>query len=100
MTSKKVIFAGSFAGVAALIAGLAAFQALSDSDELGDAAPTYVTPGRQESDSSGSTLGGTARRDGLSLGVPAPGFAGLVDEMIVLEEGDVVDDDGGGSLRE
>ena len=100
MTSKKVIFAGSFAGIAALIAGLAAYQALSDSDESGDATPAYVAPDRQESDPSESTSGETAGGDGLSLGVPAPGFAGLVDEMVVIQDGDAADDDGDGGSRE
>ena len=56
--SRKVIFAGSFAGVAALALGLAAYRTLTDSDGIRILAADTVASGRNDT---GSTLVGASR---------------------------------------
>lgn len=45
---KKVVFAGSFAGVAALAIGIAAYKALIESTEPGAGVPSTVNPDKAE----------------------------------------------------
>ncbi len=58
--SRKVVVAGSFAGITALAIGIAAYKALTESTEPGDPTSSTAVPDRVESHSTADAVASSA----------------------------------------
>ena len=105
MLSKKALFISGFVGVVALGSSIGAYASLRGNDDPADTTVNFEVAG-PGSDASQTRLSGSnpskhpydlIGEDAVdpSLGVPAPGFEGLVDETIVIDGADSTTNEGG-----